>query len=370
MALVVLAGLAMVTWVVWDPTGSWSRWGKRGPITLAFAGDVLLDRGVRVAIESTGLEALLTGAMDLFRGTQFGLVNMECPATRVKEPAAKRFVFRAEPEWLRGLRDSGVTHVCLANNHSLDQGSAGLEETIRAAEGYGLGVVGAGLTPVEARRPRVALVGPGIRIALLAYSVFPQEGVVFNPSRPWICSFDPATFKAEVEEARRLADLVVVSFHWGREFADRPSTAQVDLAHRAAEWGADIVVGHHPHTVQGIELYRPSDPSSRTCVIAYSLGNFVFDQKGDLTEETFILKVTVGRLHGIAVGRDRFGVTSVTVVPVLIEDCSPRPARGEDAERILSRIDELSRAFGTTVDGSGRVDLFYEGFTGKTENMY
>ncbi|NPV70449.1 MAG: CapA family protein [Firmicutes bacterium] len=368
----------------------------RETVTIVAAGDVLLDRGVRKAIAGSGarasngasdtgggaggrdgLRALLSGARQLFGGADIGLVNLECPATTVAAPAAKRFVFRAEPEWLHSLRETGITDLCLANNHALDQGPGGLGDTIDAALQAGLRVVGAGHTPAAARLPQIRRfdLGPGepeLTVALLAYNLFPQEGVVFDPQRPWVCFFDPETIRDEIETARRAAGVVVVSFHWGKEFSSVPGPAQVDLAHLACDWGANVVLGHHPHVVQGIEVYHPNGgPPGSTSLIAYSLGNFVFDQGGvragviDVasTSETFVLKIEVGCLNvgGPATRRtdgaenESTGLLGAEVIPVVIDGCSPVAASGENATRIIQRIAALSRAFGTFVSADGCV---------------
>lgn len=348
-----------------------------GTVTIVAAGDVLLDRGVRKAIErgnttaknvtggvdsgggTAGVKALLSGVAGLFSEADIGLVNLECPATTTAAPAAKRFVFRAEPEWLRPLKEAGISDLCLANNHTLDQGPGGLGDTIEAALGADLGVVGAGHTFREARAPLVRRFGSGngdagITVALLAYNLFPQEGVVFDPDRPWVCSFDPDTIRDEIEAACEAAGVVVVSFHWGKEFSGVPGPAQVDLAHRACDWGAELVIGHHPHVMQGIEVYRPAGGTQdRTSLIAYSLGNFVFDQEGvragvvdtASTSETFVLKVEVGEA----------GLLRAEVIPVVIDNCSPVAAGGEDAAGILQRVATLSRAFGTSIAPDGLV---------------
>ncbi|ETK10350.1 hypothetical protein T231_05435, partial [Tannerella sp. oral taxon BU063 isolate Cell 6/7/9] len=99
-------------------------------LRVAFVGDVMLDRGVRQSIERQGVDALFAPEIDsLFRRCGRVVANLECPATGIRRPVHKRFIFRAEPEWLAGLRRHGVTHLNLANNHTMDQGREGLRDT-------------------------------------------------------------------------------------------------------------------------------------------------------------------------------------------------------------------------------------------------
>ena len=98
--------------------------------TILFTGDILLDRGVRKVIEHYGVDHLFSRGVDsVFRTAQVVVGNLECPATTIKAPVFKRFIFRAEPQWLKTLRRHGITHLNLANNHSIDQGREGLLDT-------------------------------------------------------------------------------------------------------------------------------------------------------------------------------------------------------------------------------------------------
>ena len=122
-------------------------------LTIAFTGDILLDRGVRKCIEKNGTDAIFSASIDsLFRTCKLVVGNLECPATKIQQRVYKRFMFRAEPEWLQTLKKHGITHLNLANNHSIDQGREGLLDTKRNIEQAGMVAVGAGAENAGSRK--------------------------------------------------------------------------------------------------------------------------------------------------------------------------------------------------------------------------
>ena len=122
--------------------------------TIVVTGDILLDRGVRKVIEKHGVDHLFSDGIDsVFRSAQVVVGNLECPATKIQSPVQKLFIFRGEPEWLRTLRQHGITHLNLANNHAIDQGREGLIDTRRNIEEAGIVPIGAGQNMHEAAQP-------------------------------------------------------------------------------------------------------------------------------------------------------------------------------------------------------------------------
>lgn len=149
--------------------------------------------------------------------------------------------------------------------------------------------MGAGLNSLAAHYPVLVTVG-GLRLAFLAYvDVDPKEARA-GVDRPGVAWLEPAQVLADIRFARPLADLVIVCPHWGVEYALKPTRDQTELAHQMIDAGADMVVGSHPHVVQLVEVYHNR-------WIAYSLGNFVFDQKNPATHHGLMLKVMVQDKH-------------------------------------------------------------------------
>jgi len=257
-------------------------------LTIVMTGDILLDRGVRRVIEREGADRLFSAGIDsVFHSAQVVVGNLECPATKVEAPAFKRFIFRSEPEWLSTLRQHGITHLNLANNHSIDQGREGLTDTWQNICKAGMIPIGAGKNMDEAAQPvllaekprRVWLI-PSLRLALENYAYLPDQPCV---------SQEPMDSLLERVHRLRQADskaVIIVSLHWGGEHTQQPVPRQRVEAHQLILAGADMLVCHHTHTLQTIEDFRGYK-------IYYSIGNFIFDQQKPLNSRACIVRIKV-----------------------------------------------------------------------------
>jgi poly-gamma-glutamate synthesis protein (capsule biosynthesis protein) len=208
--------------------------------------------------------------------------NLETPVAPDAAKDVREFMFNAPPEAVAALRRAGVDLVSVANNHVFDQGRAGFEETLRRLDELGMPYVGAG--PEGRAAGPLHLEAGGLRIAFLGWTYgFNQDGNACPPPRPGAApcvqaaALDRERAEEAVRAAAREADAVVVSLHWGVEYQRQPRREDVELARRLADAGALVVLGHHPHVLQPLELYRRAD--GRTAVIAYSLGNFISNQE-------------------------------------------------------------------------------------------
>jgi len=311
-----------------------------GEVVLAVAGDVMLGRSIGEGIRQHGADWPLEGVAATLRGADIAFVNLEAPLTSRGEAANKDFVFRGPPEGAKGLAAAGVDIVSLANNHALDYGYQGLQDTWSALNDAGILHVGSGESAVQAYGP-VFIERKGVRIAFLAYlNTPPDSGSGFDASswqatadRPGLAWLSPQTVAADVAAARRQADVVIVSMHTGDEYQEAISPSQAAAAHSAIEAGAALVVGHHPHVLQGLESYKWG-------LIAYSMGNFVFDfdevdysHPGMPSALSAILRVRLSKE----------GLLGCEVAPVILgEDGRPRPAGEEEAAPVLERLRRLS----------------------------
>jgi poly-gamma-glutamate synthesis protein (capsule biosynthesis protein) len=227
---------------------------------------------------------------------------------------------RGDPRSAAGLAYAGFQIVSMANNHAMDHGRIANVQTMETLREHGVDSIGA----VEDRSPQKILDVRGTSIAFLAYSFVGARTI-----HPWSNKQVLTTVEEDIRRIRKDADFVIVSVHWGYEFVDRPSPHVYWLAHEMVDYGADVVLGHHPHVIQGIETYRGK-------LVAYSLGNFVFDMWAD-TRETFILRVRLQERDAL----------SYDIVPVRIGDeYQPIPEVGEPARRIARRITVLSQQLG------------------------
>jgi len=346
------------------------------PVSVLACGDILLSRTPGKRAEQYGYRYLFEGMRELVSSADVAFANLETPASWLGQPypgKPENVTFRADPATLFGLSWAGFDVLSLANNHINDYGPRALTETLDYLDLLGLGRVGAGRDLAEARRP-VIVERDGVRLAFLAYaepawSVVEARGAMEarvltrvetrlhgappppasprdpDDARSSMVGVAPAVIADMVADVRRALatldpDYLFVSVHWGDEHQNLPRAFQKAFGRAAVDAGATAVFGHHPHVLQSVERYGDG-------LIAYSLGNFVFDMKADATYLTAALRLN---LAGGA-------LRSAEIIPVRIVRGSyaPEPAGPADAMTILNGIRRWSRALGTELSiESGR----------------
>ncbi|MEF8846884.1 MAG: CapA family protein [Candidatus Paceibacterota bacterium] len=255
--------------------------------TLLFTGDIMLDRGVEKVVKKYGedYEFPFLKIKDYLQNADILFGNLESVISDEGYQIKPTYPFRAEPRAKYGLGKAGFDVVSCANNHSLDYGAEALRDSIDNLKQVEISCVGAGVKE-EACAPVVKKKND-LKVAYLAYTYLAPEGWVVSENKTGIAWLNEKNLKQGVNEAEQKADLVVVSFHFGKEYEKKPNSHQKSYSHLAIDSGADLVIGHHPHVVQTVEQYKDG-------WIAYSLGNFVFDQ--NFSKETMkglILEVEV-----------------------------------------------------------------------------
>ena len=257
-------------------------------LSIVFTGDILLDRGVRRVINHHGVDHLFSDGVDsVFRSAQVVVGNLECPATKIVSPVQKLYIFRAEPEWLDTLRQHGITHLNLANNHAIDQGREGLMDTRRNIIEAGMVPIGAGENMQEASEPvllasapRKVWLVPSLRLALENYAYLKDKPCVSQESMDSLLNRVYRLRKADSTA------VIIVSLHWGGEHTLQPVARQRHDAHHLIMAGADALVCHHTHTLQTIETFKGKP-------IYYSIGNFIFDPTKPLNREACLVKLLI-----------------------------------------------------------------------------
>jgi poly-gamma-glutamate capsule biosynthesis protein CapA/YwtB (metallophosphatase superfamily) len=262
-------------------------------VSFAVAGDVIPHQAVREAASAAGegeqgWAGLFNEVADVFRGADFGFVNMETPVAPNHSKGSKPFMFDAPVALPEALKESGVKIVSFANNHAMDQGWVGVAETREHLRELGLLFAGTGDTAQQTWQP-VFTEANGIKVGWLGMTRWlngnrnpdkdDQPHVNFFPypgEAGGAAGADEAAVLAAITAARAQCDLLVVSIHWGVEYATAPRPDDVELAHKMLEAGASVIVGHHPHVLQPVETYATAD--GRNTVIFYSLGNFLSNQ--------------------------------------------------------------------------------------------
>lgn len=242
-------------------------------IRLGFVGDIMLDRGVKSKILLHGDSSYdfpFQYASGTLRSYDILFGNLEGPISDVGVNRGSIYSFRMDPRAAVALRDAGFDIVSVANNHIGDWGASAMTDTFARLKNIGIVPVGGGANTKDAHEPRIFQVR-GVKIAYLAYSQFGKGYTEAGSTTPGIAVIDKDSVARDVSYAKSIADVAVVSFHFGDEYKDKQNTFQESMGHAAIDAGADLVVGHHPHVIEMVEQYNGK-------TIVYSLGNFVFDQ--------------------------------------------------------------------------------------------
>lgn len=321
------AGLAPIDAHSWRVLYRRAGWDGRAALDLRAVGDVMLGRAVAQAAQRYGFRYPFARAQTLLDG-DLALGNLESPLTDRQSPVRPGpYRLPAPPGFAAPLRAAGFSALSLANNHALDLGPDGLVDAIQALTASHILPLGVG-PGADAARQAVMLRIRGQNIALLGFndSADPEDRT--DEGQGWGRAWLDAAALDAVRQARGNADLVVVVAHWGQEYAAHPTVRQRAWARQLIGAGADLVVGAHPHVLQPLEALTAA---GRTGVVAYSLGNFIFDQ-------SFSRATSVGAVLRVLL--DDQGVALVAAAPIEIIDGQPRPialarARAQTALRAL-----------------------------------
>jgi poly-gamma-glutamate synthesis protein (capsule biosynthesis protein) len=308
-------------------------------IILTAVGDIMLAGSGVATFAKSGYDYPFAATGPELRRSDITVGNLEAPlARRGAEFTGKQFRFKASPKAAAALRAAGFSVVTLANNHSMDFGSVGLQETMQNLASEKILHAGAGENLTAARRP-VFVERKGKRVAFLAYSLTQPLEFFADDSRAGTAPGYSRFFREDIRQAKSIADYVVVSFHWGAELSTFPKSYQVDAGRRAIDAGADLVIGHHPHVLQGVERYRRG-------LILYSLGNFAFGSMSRHSDTSVIARVT---LDG--------AVREVELLPLNVLNSQvrfqPKILKGARGRAVISRLNELSRSWNTEIVAEG-----------------
>ena len=277
-------------------------------VTLAAFGDANFGDGVLSVMAQRGALHPWRGVAPTLRRADIAFGNLECAISDRGAPVPKEFNFRGRPRDLAAVvRFAGLDVLNLANNHAGDFGMPALLDTVRAVRGAGAVPVGAGATLASAREPQV-VTRLGLKVAFVGFSDIGPASFFAGPGSPGTSSATLPAIAAGVRAARRRADVVVATFHWGVERATSENARQRAFAQAALNAGSAAVIGAHPHVLQPIRRLAGRR------LIAYSLGNFVWSAGSAVTARTGILRL----------GLSRRGVEHAKLLPAVIEATRPR----------------------------------------------
>jgi len=304
-------------------------------IVINAVGDIMLAGSVTSTLKKQGYDyPFAATAAELHKG-DISIGNLESPITRGgKEFTGKKYRFRCAPQSAPALRNAGFSVVTLANNHMMDFGASALEETRQLLYRSGISFAGAGRSLTEARQAALINVR-GVRVAFLAYSLTFPVHFYATAKRPGTAPGISRLYREDIAAARKEADYVVVSFHWGAESTSQPKPYQITAAHDAIDAGADVVIGHHPHVLQGIERYKNG-------IVFYSLGNFTFGSSSRYSDRSIIARITLEN-----------GVKGVELLPLNVQNrevhFQPQVLSGKKGQKVIDHLTRISRRWNTLV---------------------
>lgn len=312
-------------------TESTEKKAKKESITISFAGDVTMGNYKGSSYYSSfdhefekqnqNYSYFFQNVKDVFEQDDLTVVNLEGPLTTSNNAQVKRFAFKGDPTYVNILKEGNIEAVTLANNHSKDYLEEGLNDTEFILKENGIEYFGSNKQAIIDIK--------GVKVGLLGYN-----GWLENYNDKYLNNM-----KNEIEVMKKESDLILAYFHWGTERMYYPDKVQIDFAHFAIDSGVDGVLGSHPHVIQGIEKYKEK-------YIAYSLSNFCFGgNKNPKDKDTFIYQQTFNFEDEKLVSINKPNLIPCSISSKSnINNYQPTPSEGEEKNRILNKIIDISES--------------------------
>lgn len=311
-------------------------------IKISLVGDILFDGHIRNHIKEHGYDYPWDYVREYFDNDDISIGNLETSVTRGGTPwPNKQFNFRSDPENIEAMKGAGIDLVSLANNHTLDYGYDGLEDTINHLNRGDIKLVGAG-GDIEEATKAIIIEKDKTKIGILGYSrVAPDVGWWPNADKAGVASaYDKHIDEVleNIKETKKEVDLLIMVIHWGKELHEVPREDEVIVAKKMIDMGVDVIAGHHPHVLQGIEIYKGKP-------IFYSLGNFIFGSRSELSSDTMIAQLNLNHKD----------IESIDIIPFHIKNNRPENINEEKKREKLEYLRKISSEFGTEIDKDGKI---------------
>lgn len=323
-------------------------------------GDMMFARYIGQKIESSDGTLPFRKVKHLFKEDEINIANLENPLFEFDPPKQKSIPINEEraststseesssatkpvepivlcgnPKAIEGLRYANISCVSLANNHAMDKGQAGLKKTLELLDTNKILHSGAGLTASDAHKAAI-ITHNGINISYISASNIIPAGYLASKNSAGIAGARTRQNQLiqQVKQAKASGHVVLVALHWGNEYQETPLDKDRKFAHQLIDAGADALICHHPHVLQGVEIYQNKP-------ILYSLGNFIFDIYHSHADESLVAHLDLSETGEMK---------SLSFTPIRIKGGIPSQAHGEDAQNILNRFNLLSKEMGTQLE--------------------
>jgi poly-gamma-glutamate synthesis protein (capsule biosynthesis protein) len=280
--------VAVSTSTVPPPTIPTTTVAAKGHLVIQGTGDVAVDANYIPALAAHGWDHAWSGLDGLFLEDHLTVINLECTPSDQGAPVPKDFNFRCPTAALPSLAANGIDVANLGNNHSGDFGKDALVDGRAQLISAGVAPVGAGRDAAEAGQPALFEIA-GWKVAVVGFGGVPSpdESLYATDDRPGMRNGDDTPSMVEaVQDAALIADLVIVTVHWGMELDTTPRADDVDRAHAMVEAGANVIFGHHPHRMQPLEMVGDA-------AVFWSLGNFVWPHNSVASATTAVARAVV-----------------------------------------------------------------------------
>ncbi|MGG0410782.1 CapA family protein [Peribacillus simplex] len=300
------------------------------PLTMTMVGDVMMGRYVEEVTEKHGYEYLFRYMKPYFDNSDYVSGNYEHTALKAEvsnyKEADTPIRLNSNTSGVQAVKDAGFSVMSLANNHMMDYEEQGLLDTIDEFKSTDMHYVGVGSNTTEAKNSIDYADVNGVRVATLGFTDVYGKDAVSKNDKAGLLNSNPDLLFELIGKARDAkqgnADLVVVNMHWGQEYSTSTTARQKDLAKAIIDAGADIIIGHHPHVLQSFDVHEDG-------IIFYSLGNFIFDQGWTRTKDSAMVQYRLAE----------DGKATIDVVPLQIEEATPRPATSSiDKSRVYRQL--------------------------------
>ncbi len=327
-------------------------------LSLTAVGDIMLGRNVEIRLRKAEKDYRypVDNVKDLLKKGDIIFGNLEAPITEssISLDPKKKIIIKSGTSALDTLRYAGFNMLSLANNHMMDYYEKGMYDTIAYLDGARINHVGAGSNIEEASKLQV-IEKNGLKIGFLSFTEMAEYVFAGNPplrhaadgAKSGVAPLDYKIVASRAAEASPQVDILAVSLHWGIEESFEITDKQIEFAHKLIDSGVDLVLGHHPHQCQGMEVYKGK-------LVIYSLGNFIFDMNDPENQESYIVNADF----------DRDRMVSLTAFPIMtLQKIQVVPQTGEAAMNNLTREQKLCNELGTKTqikDGILEFNLDYE----------
>ena len=339
--IVLVILLIIAVWAtIFNPSNSVVNIEPKENVSVAVTGDVMFARKMPNVLTTDS--SPFSGVSDVTSKVDLLLVNFENAATTSGDALKGDVPLKCDPSYVPLLKANNLTVAALANNHAFDYGETGMKDTIQNLKDNDITPMGAGNNADEAHAAVVKEVN-GRKITILNYmdsenfAEYSQEVMPYaTASGAGYSAYDSADAQKQIAENND-SDLIIAYMHFGNEYSNSPNDNQVKISHELIDYGADVVIGAHPHVPEGIDMYNGKP-------IFYSLGNFIFDQSNTATHVAYFVKMDLVD--------DK---CECTVYPIYISNYLPQHMSADDGTSLLSGLSPLTDELEITGDGTGKL---------------